>query len=68
MEYYPEVKFIVVYFVAPHEISKMHEIRRRIEVEREGRRPYDLVILSRKELGELLKKLNEWNIPKTTGG
>jgi len=31
---------------------------------REGKRPYDLIILSPEELEALLRKLEEWGIPK----
>ena len=64
-ECYPNIKFVVVYFVSPHEKDRMDEIRSRIESEREGKRPYDLVILTPKEIITiLLKKLEEWGIPK----
>jgi hypothetical protein len=65
MECYPNVKFVVVYFVSPHERERMNEIRSRIESEREGKRPYDLIILTSEEITEvLLKKLKEWGVPK----
>ncbi|MCG2867723.1 MAG: hypothetical protein L7H08_09370 [Vulcanisaeta sp.] len=59
---FPNAKFVVVYFVSPHESSKLKEFRERIESERVGKRPYDLVILTKEDLNELLKKLKEWNI------
>ncbi len=71
VECYPNIRFVVVYFVSPHEIDRLNEIRSRIESEREGKRPYDLVILTTEErtmllnkLKELLNKLKEWNIKR----
>jgi hypothetical protein len=40
----------------------LKEFRERIESERVGKRPYDLVILTKEDLNELLKKLKEWGI------
>jgi len=62
---YPEIKFVVVYLVPKHEIYYIDEIRMKIESEREGKKPFDLVILTEDELRELLpRKLEEWKIPK----
>jgi len=61
---YPDIKFVVVYFVSPHEKELMEKIRAKIEREREGKRPYDAVILTLEELEGLVEKLREWKIPK----
>jgi hypothetical protein len=61
---YPNVKFVVVYLVSQHEKSRIEEIRKRIEAEREGKRPYDLIILTEDELKDLPKKLEEWGVPR----
>jgi len=63
MECFPNVKFVVVYFVSPHEKDRLNEIRSRIENERKNKRPYDLIILLPEEISmKLLKKLKEWGI------
>lgn len=61
---FPQARFVVVYLVSPHERDRVDEIRSRIIKEREGKRPYDLVILTPEELELLLKKLEEWGVPK----
>jgi len=53
-----------VYFVSPHEKELMEKIRAKIEKEREGKRPYDAVVLTLEELEGLAEKLKEWKIPK----
>ncbi|MGC9118518.1 MAG: hypothetical protein ACP5I3_05920 [Thermoproteus sp.] len=61
VECLPNVKFVVVYFASPHERQRLEEIRKRIEIERENKRPYDLVILTPQEIEEkLIPKLQEW--------
>jgi len=65
VECFPDIKFVVIYFISSHEKNRMDEIRSRIESEREGRRPYDLIILTPSEVNcVLLKKLEEWKIQK----
>ncbi|RJS91377.1 hypothetical protein CW705_03960 [Candidatus Bathyarchaeota archaeon] len=65
VECFPDIKFVVIYFISPHEKNKMDKVRSKIESEREGRRPYDLIILTPSEVNSvLLKKLEEWKIPK----
>jgi len=65
VECYPNIRFVVVYFVSPHERDRIDEIRSRIESEREGKRPYDLIILTPEEITTILiKKLEEWGIPR----
>jgi len=65
IECFPNIKFVVVYFVSPHERDRLNEIRLRIENEREGKRPYDLIVLTPEEVETILvKKLEEWGIPK----
>jgi vacuolar-type H+-ATPase subunit F/Vma7 len=59
---FPNAKFVVVYFVSPHESSKLKEVYERIESERVEKRPYDLVILTKEDLSKLLEKLKEWGI------
>jgi hypothetical protein len=61
---YPDVKFVIVYLVSQHEKNRIEEIRKRIEAEREGKRSYDLIILTEDELKELPKKLEEWGVPR----
>ena len=69
MECYPNAKFVVVYFVSPHEKNRIGEIYSKIASEREGKRPYDLVILRPEEVEEkLVPKLEEWGVPKAAGG
>lgn len=64
MECYPNVKFVVVYLVSPHEKRRLEKIRRQIESERSGKRPYDLILLTRQDVEDLLiKKLEEWGMP-----
>ena len=65
LQHFPYVKFVVVYFISPHEQERMNEILSRIMGEREGKRPYDLVILTLEELELLARKLEEWGVPKT---
>jgi len=50
--------FVVVYFVPEHEKSKLEEIR--AEFLREA--PFDLVVLTREELGLLAERLREWGV------
>ena len=65
MECFPGIRFIVVYLVSQHEKNRINDIRKRIEAEREGKRPYDLIILTEDELKELLpRKLEEWGVPR----
>lgn len=59
---FPQARFVVVYLVSPHERARINEIRMKIEGERRGKRPYDLVILTPEELEILLMKLGEWSI------
>jgi hypothetical protein len=51
--------FVVVYFVPEHEKNRLEEIR--AEFLREA--PFDLVVLTREELGLLVKKFKEWGVP-----
>ncbi|NAZ33770.1 MAG: hypothetical protein GU356_05750 [Pyrobaculum sp.] len=51
--------FVVVYFVPEHERSRLEEIR--AEFTREA--SFDLVVLTREELGSLVEKLREWGVP-----
>jgi hypothetical protein len=62
LEIFPHVKFVVVYPVSPHEMSRIEKIRKKIEGERIGKtRPYDLVVLTYKDLIDTLpRKLKEW--------
>ena len=63
LECYPNIKFVVIYFVSPHEKSRINEIRARIESERKGKKPYDLVILTPDEATNILiRKLKEWGV------
>jgi len=65
LECYPNIKFVVVYFISPHERSRIEEIRLRIAEERREKKPYDAIILTLEELETvLIRKLEEWNIPK----
>ncbi len=57
----PHVKFIPVYLVPPHEKTRLEEIRRVIAKEREGKTPYPAIILTWKELENLLKNLPKIN-------
>jgi hypothetical protein len=52
----------VVYLVYPHERVRINEIKMKMEEERRGRRPYDLVIFTPEELEILFMKLGEWGI------
>lgn len=62
----PNIKFVVVYFVSPHERSRIEEIRERIESERKGKRSYDLIILTPNDVVNILiRKIEEWDIPKS---
>lgn len=63
-ESFPQTKFVVVYFVSPHEQDRMDEILSIIEGERRGKRPYDLIILKMEDLEILAKKLEEWGVPR----
>ena len=66
VECFPNVKFVVIYFVSTHEKDRISEIRSKIESEREGKRPYDLIILTPEEVSSvLLRKLEDWKVPKT---
>lgn len=65
MECYPRAKFVVIYFISSHEMDRLNEIRKRIEDERRDKRPYDLIVLRPEEMDTLLKKLEEWGIPKS---
>lgn len=61
IECYPDVKFVVVYFVSPHERDRINEIHARIEAERKNKRPYDLIILTPEEVAtRMVNKLKEW--------
>jgi len=63
LECFPGIKFVLIYFVSPHERRRLDDIKKRIESERQGKKPYDLVILTKEEVKDvLLKKLKEWNI------
>jgi hypothetical protein len=59
---FPNAKFVVAYLISPHEQDKLEKVRIRIESERTGKRPYDLVILRKEDLGLLLEKMREWGI------
>jgi len=63
----PEAKFVVIYWTSSHEKSHRDEIRKEIEKEREGKKPFDFVmVISReKDLDELLEKFKEWGVPKS---
>lgn len=65
LQHFPHAKFIVIYFVSPHEQNRLDEIRSKIMAEREGKRPYDLVILTQEELEHLAEKLKEWGVPRS---
>ena len=66
VECFPDIKFVVIYFVPLHERHRISEIRSKIKAEREGKRPYDLIILTPDEVNSvLLRKLEEWKILKT---
>lgn len=58
----PSAKFVVVYF--PAEAAEKEEIRRKLNAERERKRPYDLVVVGVDELGSLAEKLEEWGVPR----
>lgn len=58
LKYYPNIKFGIVYFVPQHEAEKREEIRKKVEHEREGKRPYDFVIVT-SDLEELKRELTE---------
>jgi len=65
MECYPSLKFVVIYLIAPQDKSEIERAREIITSEREGKRPYDLVILSPEEINTtLVKKLEEWNVSR----
>jgi hypothetical protein len=64
MQHFPQAKFVVIYLVSSHERDRINEARSRITGEREGKRPYDLVVLTREELETLVKKLEEWGVPR----
>jgi hypothetical protein len=51
--------FVVAYLVQEHEKGKLEEIR--AEFLKEA--PFDLVVLTRKELGLLAERLREWGVP-----
>jgi hypothetical protein len=64
MEAFPDAKFIVFFKIPLHELKKSDEIKRVINDQREGKKPYDAV-LSQDELKVALKELERWKIPKT---
>jgi hypothetical protein len=64
-EHFPHAKFVVIYFVSRHEGNRIDDIRSRMMSEREGKRPYDLVILTQEELELLERKLEEWRVPRS---
>jgi hypothetical protein len=66
LQHYKNIKFVVVYFVLPHEQNRIKEIQSKIASEREGKKPYDLVLVisTQEELEHLVKKLEEWGVPK----
>jgi hypothetical protein len=51
--------FVVAYLVQEHVKGKLEEIR--AEFLKEA--PFDLVVLTRKELGLLAERLREWGVP-----
>jgi hypothetical protein len=59
---FPNAKFVVVYLISPHEQDRLEDVRKRIEGERAGKRPYDFVILRKEDLDRLLEKMREWGI------
>jgi hypothetical protein len=60
----PHTKFVVIYFASPHEQQRLEEIRKKIESERENKKPYDLVILTPQEIQQkLIPKLQQWLKP-----
>lgn len=58
----PNVKFIPIYLVPPHEKDKLEEVRQTINSERQGKTPYATVILTWEELENLLNQLPEWGV------
>jgi len=66
IQHFPDAKFVVIYLVPQHELKKKDEIRSIIEAQREGKRPYGALILSEDELSTLLKKFDEWGVPRQT--
>jgi hypothetical protein len=59
---FPNAKFVVVYLISPHEQDRLEDVRKRIEGERAGKRPYDFVILRKEDLDRLLERMREWGI------
>lgn len=64
----PEARFVVIYIPRSSERNLKERIRQIILEERKGKKPYDLVILGREELDELIRKLEEWKVPKQGNG
>ncbi|MCE4600477.1 MAG: hypothetical protein F7C38_02790 [Desulfurococcales archaeon] len=63
----PDTKFVVVYYTPRHEAERGDEIKERIEEERRGKRPYDLVIVAsntKKIIEELIEYLAKTKIHK----
>ena len=60
---YPNVKFVTIYFISPHEEGRRGEVYRKIVEERRGKKPYDLVIVTSKLEDiekRLVSKLRDW--------
>lgn len=59
---FPNAKFIVVFKIPPHELTRREEIRQKIYEQRVDK-TYDAIIFQ-DELGDALKKFVEWEIPR----
>lgn len=61
-EKFPHAHFVPIYIPREHELKHKEDIRRIIM--EEGGNKYELVVISKDELPKLLKKLEEWRVPK----
>jgi len=59
---FPDAKFMVIFKIPPHELDKKGKIRQKILEQRTGR-TYDAVLFQ-DELGSVLGKFEEWNVPR----
>lgn len=64
----PDVKFVVIYLVPLHEKSMIDEIRNLIASQREGKRPYDAIVLTWDELNRLIEKFKDWGVSRSKLG